>query len=90
LKVVELRLLKGKDNISSGDELYKDKLHTYNINGTLFSQTLIEDNYKSNVEFNNFIKNTNLNFKPYSNYGLNEIEERHKLLFDLVEKIWLS
>lgn len=83
-----LLLLKGKDNISSGDELYKDKLHTYNINGTLYSQTLLEDNYKSNVDFNNFIRKEKLNFRPLNSFGKNEIEERHQLLFSLVKKIW--
>jgi uncharacterized protein with ParB-like and HNH nuclease domain/6-pyruvoyl-tetrahydropterin synthase len=83
-----LLLLKGKDNISSGDELYKDKLHTYNINGTLYAQTLLEDNYKSNVDFVNFIKNEKLNFKPHNSFGKDEIEERHQLLFSLIKKIW--
>lgn len=83
-----LLLLKGKDNISSGDELYEDKLHTYNINGTLYSQTLLKDNYKSNVEFSRFIQSEKLDFKPYDTYGKNEIEERHKLLFELVKRIW--
>ena len=83
-----LLLLKGKDNISSGDELYKDKLHTYNVNGTLYSQTLLKDNYKSNVDFKNFIKQENLNFKPYDDFEKEEIEERHQLLFELSKKIW--
>lgn len=83
-----LLLLKGKDNISSGDELYEDKLHTYNINGTLYSQTLLEDNYKSNVDFCKFIESEKLNFKPYNTYGKNQIEERHHLLFELVKRIW--
>lgn len=83
-----LLLLKGKDNISSGDELYKDKLHTYNINGTLYAQTLLQDNYKSNVEFSQFIESEKLDFKPYDTYGKNEIEERHQLLFELIKKIW--
>ena len=83
-----LLLLKGKDNISSGNELYEDKLHTYNVNGTLYAQTLIEDNYKCNVDFKNFIKNENLNFKPLNKFGKDEIEERHQLLFSLVKKIW--
>jgi len=83
-----LLLLKGKDNISSGDELYEDKLHTYNINGTLYSQTLLKDNYKSNVEFNHFIQSENLNFEPYKTFGKDEIEKRHKLLYELVKKIW--
>jgi len=83
-----LLLLKGKDNISSGDELYSDKLHTYNINGTLYSQTLLEDNYKSNVEFSKFIQSEKLDFKPYNTYTKEEIEERHQLLFELVKRIW--
>ncbi|RLA63026.1 MAG: DUF262 domain-containing protein [Epsilonproteobacteria bacterium] len=83
-----LLLLKGKDNISSGDELYADKLRTYNINGTLYSQTLLEDNYKSNVEFSNFIQSEELDFKPFNTYSKYEIEERHQLLFELVKRIW--
>lgn len=83
-----LLLLKGKDNISSGDELYEDKRHTYNVNGTLYSQTLLEDNYKSNVDFNRFIESEKLPFKSYVTYGKDQIEERHKLLYELVKRIW--
>lgn len=83
-----LLLLKGKDNISSGNELYADKMSTYNVNGTLYSQTLLKDNYKSNVEFTHFISAENLNFKYYDVFGKEEIEERQLLLFELVQKIW--
>ena len=34
------------------------------------------------------MKKYNLNFKPYDTFGPLEIEERHKLLFDLCKIIW--
>ena len=67
-------LLKSRDNKSSNDELYPDKLKTYAGKGTIFTRTLTKD----------FMKKYNLNFKPYDTFGPLEIEERHKLLFDLV------
>ena len=85
-----LLLLKGKDNESSGDELYEDKLKTYNTVGTYFARSLLKDIYHKKVQFNKFIQENNLNFKPYNTYGKNEIEERHKLLYDLIKLIWLT
>ena len=83
-----LVLLKGRDNLSSNDELYQDKLKTYTNSGTLYAQTLCKDTYKSNTGFTSFIANEKLNFKSYDEYGEDEIEERHKLLFEIVKKIW--
>lgn len=83
-----LLLLKGKDNQSSGDELYIDKLKTYNVVGTYFAKTLLNDMYVKKVEFTNFIKNKNLNFKSYDTFSKNEIEERQQLLFDISRLIW--
>lgn len=85
----DLLLLKGKDNQSSNDELYKDKLRTYNVIGTCYARTLLPDMYNKKVVFKKFIEENNLNFKPYpDNYTKIEIEERHQLLYDLSKRIW--
>lgn len=83
-----LLLLKGKDNQSSGDELYSEKLKTYNVIGTYYARTLLQDMYHKKVTFAKYIKDENLNFKPYDTYGKNEIEERHELLYELTKRIW--
>ena len=83
-----LLLLKGKDNQSSGDELYADKLKTYNVTGTYYARTLLPDMYHKKVTFAKYINDEHLNFKPYDNYGKTEIEERHLLLYELSKRIW--
>ena len=83
-----LLLLKGKDNQSSGDELYTEKLKTYNVVGTYYARTLLPDMYHKKVTFAKFIKENNLNFKSYPTYGKDEIEERHMLLYELTKRIW--
>ena len=83
-----LLLLKGKDNQSSGDELYSEKLKTYNVIGTFYARTLLPDMYHKKVTFAKYISDQKLNFKPYSTYGKTEIEERHLLLYDLTKRIW--
>jgi uncharacterized protein with ParB-like and HNH nuclease domain len=83
-----LLLLKGKDNQSSGDELYSEKLKTYNVVGTYYARTLLPDMYHKKVTFAKFINDNNLNFKPYPTYGKEEIEERHTLLYELTKRIW--
>mgnify|MGYP000601228717 CR=1 FL=1 len=80
-------LLKGKDNISSNDEIYENKLKTY-ANTLYWNETLREDTYKSKLDFRAFIQRTGLAFKAYASFGPAELEERHKLLFDLCGMIW--
>jgi uncharacterized protein with ParB-like and HNH nuclease domain len=83
-----LLLLKGRDNQSSGNELYPEKLKTYNVTGTYYARTLLQDMYHKKVAFAKFIQDNNLNFKAYSTFGKDEIEERHQLLFELSKRIW--
>jgi uncharacterized protein with ParB-like and HNH nuclease domain len=83
-----LLLLKGKDNQSSGDELYADKLKTYNVTGTYYARTLLPDMYHKKVTFAKYILDEQLNFKPYTYYGRTEIEDRHSLLYELTKRIW--
>ena len=86
-----LLLLKGRTNISSGNELYVDKLKTYS-NGTVWAKTLCKTWYHSNpdfADFNNFIKaNCGKEFSPYDSFSLQSMKERCKLLYELVKLIW--
>ena len=82
-----LLLLKGKDNISSSNEKYKSKLSSY-ANTLYWNETLREDSYKSKLDFSSMINKYNFNFRPLNKYGPVEIEERHKLLYEMVWAIW--
>lgn len=84
-----LLLLKGKDNISSNNETYSDKLISY-ANTLYWNETLRADSYKSHLDFTNWISASKLNFRPMDKFGPNELEERHKLLFEIVKCIWNS
>lgn len=82
-----LLLLKGKDNIGSNNERYEDKLKTY-ANTLYWNETLREDTYVHNLDFTNWISKAGLNLHPMTTFGLSEIEERHRLLFDMFSIIW--
>jgi len=82
-----LLLLKGKDNISSNNEKYKNKLKSY-ANTLYWNETLRKDNYKSKLDFSAMINKYKLNFRPMDTFGPDELEERHKLLFDMARIIW--
>lgn len=82
-----LLLLKGLDNISSSNESFKKKLKSY-ANTLYWNETLRSDTYKSKLDFDRMIQEYKLDFKPYESFGVEELEERHKLLFDMVRIIW--
>jgi len=82
-----LLLLKGRDNESSNSETYEKKLETY-ANTLYWNETLREDSYKSKLDFTDMINKYKLDFKPMNKFGPVELEERHKLLFDMVKIIW--
>lgn len=86
-----LLLLKGKDNISSGNEEYQDKLKTYSA-GLMWGHTLCENFHHTNKDldsFNNILRNDyNIEIKPYSKFDAVALEERNKLLYRLVKIIW--
>lgn len=82
-----LLLLKGRDNISSNNELYSQKLKTY-ANTLYWNETLREDNYKSKLDFNSMMDKFNLTFRAMDVFGPVELEERQKLLFDIAKIIW--
>ena len=86
-----LLLLRGLDNISSGNEEYEDKLKTYS-NGLMWGHSLCEEFYHSNLNFTKFNeklqKEYGVSFKPYQKFDKEALEERSKLLYQLVKIIW--
>ena len=84
-------LLKGRSNISSGNEPYSEKLETYS-NGPIWGKTLCSNFYHSNpdfIEFNNEMKAShNVEFKSYDTFDIHSMEERCKLLYEIVKIIW--
>jgi uncharacterized protein with ParB-like and HNH nuclease domain len=80
-------LLKGRDNISSNNEPYKKKLKTY-ANTLYWNETLREDSYKSKLDFKDLINTHQLEFEPYTQFGPEELENRHQLLYRISEIIW--
>lgn len=80
-------LLKGKDNISSGNELYAQKLKSY-ANTLYWNETLRADSYQSKLDFRDFAKAHQLAFRALDKFGPDELEERQRLLFDLSALIW--
>lgn len=82
-----LLLLKGKDNISSSNESYTEKLKTY-ANTLYWNETLRKDTYKTKIDFKNMINYLHLDFEPMDDFGPIELEKRHKLLYDIIKIIW--
>jgi hypothetical protein len=82
-----LLLLKGKDNSSSNNETFKSKLSSY-ANTLYWNETLRADSYKSKRDFINWIDKTHLQFKPLTEFGPEQLEERHRLLYEMVKLIW--
>lgn len=83
-----LLLLKGKDNISSNNEPYKKKLKSY-ANTLYWNETLREDSYKSKLDLLDLIKKYKLTMRAMPNkFGPDELEERHKLLAQIIKIIW--
>ena len=80
-------LLKGKDNISSSNELYAQKLKSY-ANTLYWNETLRADTYHSKLDFRDFIKEQQLGVKFLDKFGPEELEERQRLLFELSGLIW--
>ena len=86
-----LLLLKDADNISSGNELYADKLKTYSA-GLVWGHTLCGDFHHINKDldaFNSFLsQNSNEQIRPIMVFNKEALEERNKLLYEIVKLIW--
>lgn len=86
-----LLLLKDADNISSGNEEYADKLKTYSA-GLVWGHTLCDDYHHINTNLDSF--NNELwskcgnKINPISTFDKTALEQRNKLLYDIVKVIW--
>ena len=86
-----LLLLKDKDNISSGNEEYSDKLKTYSA-GLVWGHTLCKDFHHINKDLDAF--NTDLNVRcgkticPILVFDKMALEQRNELLYEIVKIIW--
>ena len=80
-------LLKGKDNISSNNERYTDKLKSY-ANTLYWNETLRADSYKSKLDMKALKDKFGLELESLERFGPDQLEARHQLLFKLVGIIW--
>lgn len=80
-------LLKGKDNISSSNESYTEKLKSY-ANTLYWNETLRADSYKAKLDMTTLCREYTLGLRPLDRFGPDELEDRHRLLFALIGIIW--
>lgn len=80
-------LLKGKDNISSNNEPYLEKLKSY-ANTLYWNESLRADSYKSKLDMTALKSRFGLDLEAVDRFGPEELEARHKLLFKLAGLIW--
>lgn len=82
-----LLLLRKSINASLNDKKFDYKIEKYcSSDGNIYTNSLGE--IKNNPRFDKFKKTNNLDFKPYTKFGKNEIEERNRLVINLIEFIW--
>jgi len=86
-KIGGLLLLPKGTNQSFSDEPFVKKLPHY-LKQNLLAQSLHEDTYKRNPNFLNFIKDSGLPLKSYSQFKKSDLEERTKLYQKICEQIW--
>jgi hypothetical protein len=88
-RIGDLLLLPKSINASLNDKKYDYKVKKYCSNeGNIYAASLGQITYTNNPRFTNFIRNNNLNFKPYESFGKEQIHERFKLVLQLVDLIW--
>ncbi|WP_211247140.1 GmrSD restriction endonuclease domain-containing protein [[Mycoplasma] testudinis] len=83
----DLLLLPKSINASHGDDPYEKKVKGY-FGQNILAQSLNEDKYKNNPGFLNFIKRSNLEFKPYKEFKKQAISERAKLYEQILLWNW--
>ena len=86
-----LLLLKDADNISSGNEEYNDKLKTYSA-GLVWGHTLCDDFHHINTNMEDFNKvlfeKCGYAIKPIQVFDKTALEQRNRLLYEMVRIIW--
>ena len=82
-----LLLLKGNTNQSIGNETYAERIGAY-IQGLYWNATLHKDTYHGNIDLQQFIQKHGIALRHMETFGPAELEERHKLLAQMVQIIW--
>ena len=86
-----LLLLKDRNNISSSNEEYIDKLKTYS-NGLVWGHSLCGTFYHCNKEFDDFNnelhKSTGVNFKSVDQFDRDALDYRTRLLYQITKLVW--
>lgn len=83
-----LVLLKGQDNQSSKNEVYKEKLRTYTGSAPYLAQTLVADFYKSNSAIKSFKVNSGLQFASIEEFDKQALESRCLLMYEIAKRVW--
>jgi hypothetical protein len=82
-----LLLLPKSFNASYGDMIYEQKLPHYH-GQNIMAKSLHEKAYDHNPGFLRFIQESDLNFKPYSKFKKENLEERQHLYEVIAEHVW--
>ena len=82
-----LLLLNGRENQSSGNEPYKEKLKTYS-GGLYWNHSLSEDFYHSKLNTKDFVEEEGLDLRPIDTFDQEAIEQRTEVLFEMTKRIW--
>lgn len=86
-----LLLLKGRQNISSGNEEYTDKLKTYSTS-LVWGHTLCEDFYHVNKDleaFNEWLfEQCGSRISSVSTFDKNALDQRCELIYKIIKIIW--
>lgn len=53
-----------------------------------WNETLRSDSYKSKLDMTALFQRYNLDLEPLDHFGPEELERRHKILFELTSLIW--
>ena len=84
-----LLLLHKSINASLKDAKFDYKVGKYCSNeGNIYTESLGDEAYQNNPQFLRFIKNNDLSFKPYEQFGKAEITERTEVLSKIARLIW--
>lgn len=82
-----LLLLKGNTNQAIGNEPYAERISAY-IQDLLWNATLHSDTYHGNIDLRQLIDRNGIALRPLDKFGPEELDERHRILAQIVQLIW--
>ncbi|MCC5580531.1 DUF262 domain-containing protein [Microtetraspora sp. AC03309] len=83
----DLLLLPKSFNASYGDDTYEQKLPHY-LSQNLLARSLHLQCYEKNPGFMQFLKSTDLPFRPYGSFKAADVVERGNLYREIAKRIW--